>query len=63
MFHIDDIPSGAGEGTMDPKKAKVVILRIMELLWSYPFKCQTHKMVKHTQKIRRQNADELFECV
>ena len=29
----------------------------------YPFKHQSHKMVKHTQTIRRQFADELFECV
>ena len=28
-----------------------------------PFKCQFHKMVKHTQAIRRQFADKLFECV
>ena len=28
-----------------------------------PFKRQIHKMVKHTQTIRRQIADELFECV
>ena len=27
------------------------------------FKRQSHKMVKHTQAIRRENADELFECV
>ena len=27
------------------------------------FKRQFHKMVKHTQTIRRQIADELFECV
>ena len=27
------------------------------------FKGQPHKMVKHTQIFRRQNADELFECV
>ena len=27
------------------------------------FKRQFHKMVKHTQTIRRQFADELFECV
>ena len=26
---------------------------------NYPFKRQSHKMIKHTQKI----ADELFECV
>ena len=25
-------------------------------------KCQSHKMVKHTQTIRRQFDDELFEC-
>ena len=32
--------------------------------WStLPFKRQFHKMVKHTQTIRRQIADELFECV
>ena len=29
----------------------------------YPFKRQSHKMVRHTQTIRRQIADELFECV
>ena len=29
----------------------------------YPFKRQPYKMVKHTQTIRRQAADELFECV
>ena len=28
-----------------------------------PFKRQTRKMVKHTQAIRWQIADELFECV
>ena len=28
-----------------------------------PFKRQPHEMVKHTQTIRRQIADELFECV
>ena len=27
------------------------------------FTAQSHKMVKHTQTIRRQIADELFECV
>ena len=38
--------------------------------WNYfevkkdqPFKRQSHKMVKHTQTIRRQIADKLFECV
>ena len=28
-----------------------------------PFKRQPHKIVKYTQIIRRQFADELFECV
>ena len=28
-----------------------------------PFKRQPHKMVKHSQTIRRQIADELFECL
>ena len=28
-----------------------------------PFKRQSHKIVKHTQTIRRQFAEELFECV
>ena len=32
-------------------------------LFYYPFKRQFHKMAKHTQTIRRQIADELFECV
>ena len=27
-----------------------------------PFNCQPHKMVKHTQTIRRPIADELLEC-
>ena len=30
---------------------------------SLTFKRQSHKMVKHTQTIRRQFPDELFECV
>ena len=30
---------------------------------TYPFKRQFHKTVKRTQTIRRQIADELFECV
>ena len=30
---------------------------------SQPFKCQFHKMAKHTQTIHRQITDELFECV
>ena len=29
----------------------------------YPFKRQSHKMAKHTQTIRRQIANELFDCV
>ena len=29
----------------------------------WPFKRQFHKMVKHTETIRRQIAEELFECV
>ena len=29
----------------------------------YPFKHQSHKMVKHTKKIRRQIRNELFLCV
>ena len=29
----------------------------------YPFKRQSNKIVKHTQTIRRQFPDELFECV
>ena len=34
-----------------------------EILTVSPFKYQTSKMVKHTQRIRRLTADELFECV
>ena len=33
-------------------------LTLMVTLYSQP-----HKMVKHTQTIRRQFADDLFECV
>ena len=32
-------------------------------VFSYPIKRQRNKMVKHTQTIDRQFADELFECV
>ena len=32
------------------------------LLKLWPFKRQYHKMVSHTQIIRRQIADQLFEC-
>ena len=32
-------------------------------LYLEPFKRQSHKMIKHTQTIRRQFADDLFECV
>ena len=31
--------------------------------YSSPIKRQFHKMVKHSQTIRWQIADELFECV
>ena len=37
--------------------------RLQTSLLIYPFKRQFYKMVKHTQTIRRQIADELFECV
>ena len=30
---------------------------------SEPFKRQSHKIVKHTQTIRQQFANELFECL
>ena len=33
------------------------------MIETWPFKRQCHKMVKHTQTIRRQIADELFEYV
>ena len=33
------------------------------LVSSFNTRRQFHKMVKHTQTIRRQVADELFECV
>ena len=35
------------------------------LVWGhyYPLKHQPQKMVKHTQTIRREIADGLFECV
>ena len=32
----------------------------MQLLYNYPFNCQPHKMVKHTQAIRRQ---QLTNCL
>ena len=38
-----------------------ILLHLLQDLWL--FKRQPHKMVKHTQTIRRSFADELFECV
>ena len=38
-------------------------LKTIHELTPNPFKCQPYKMVKHTQTIRRQIADEMFECV
>ena len=44
-----------------------LLLVIKEQFLPQPFKCQPHKMVKHTQTIRRQQpkttAEELFKCV
>ena len=40
---------------------KCLVLILLEK--TYPFKRQSHKMVKPTQTIRRQNAGKLFECV
>ena len=43
-----------------------IFISNFELLWlflSEPFKHQPHKIVKHTQTIRRQITDKLFECV
>ena len=35
----------------------------LEWITFSPFKRQTYKMVKHTQTIGREIANELFECV
>ena len=37
--------------------------QFLSVVQIYPFKRQLHKMVKHTETIRWQIADELFECV
>ena len=37
--------------------------QIQKLYLSESFEHQIYKMVRHTQTIRRQTADELFECV
>ena len=39
------------------------VLKVNLEMQAYSDQHQTHKMVKHTQTIRRQIADELFECV
>ena len=39
----------------------VEIKDLVKVCW--PFKRQSHKIAKPTQTIRRQIADELFECV
>ena len=51
-----------------PKINLKINLTTWLLVWciyfsTQPFKGQPHKMVKHTQTIRRQFADELFELV
>ena len=40
-------------------------IKFNQILWTTckPFKRQPHKMVKHTQTIRRQFVNKLFECV
>ena len=48
--------------TFENTSASMNIWKI-DILWMLTFKRQSHKMVKHTQTIRRQFADELFECV
>ena len=42
---------------------KYFFINLIPIISSYPFNCQSHKMVKYTQTIHRQIADELFECV
>ena len=45
---------------------KILVLWLdkhQKIFKSYPFKRQSHRMVKHTQTIRRQFADELFKCL
>ena len=46
----------------DDLKQTIVVLKSSREIY-YHFKRQSHKMVKHTQTIRRQFSDELFECV
>ena len=43
------------------KRLKFKYIETENSFWT--FKRQYHKMVKHTQTIRRQIADELLECV
>ena len=42
---------------------KIKVSKLKLINHSYPFKRQPHKMVKHTQTIRRLTGDEMFECV
>ena len=69
--------TGGGAITNDVLKFRKVIefeISCIEISFSYIYliidrkrlsinKIISHKMVKHTQTIRRQFADELFECV
>ena len=41
----------------------IVFEMCLYVLEFQPFKRQPHKMIKHTNTICRQIADELFECV
>ena len=67
--HLDlrkDTASTWSNGQTRTRSCKGVSL--LQLGWNSvpdlnPFKRQPHKMVKHTQTIRQQIADKLFECV
>ena len=45
------------------KNTSIYQICLLPLLKFQLFKQQPHKMVKHTQTIRRQIADKLFECL
>ena len=45
------------------KKANILKTLFVPIKSTLTFKRQINKMAKHTQTIRRQIADKLFECV
>ena len=63
LFSRPKISSQPNEGQTQTQKSRLTNDSFQLIFVSQPFMRQPHRMVKHTQAIRRQFAYELFECV